>query len=172
MSDQVRSILIGTAGVATAAAVALGLTVARGPVLASPAALRATVRLAGVAFLFQAAHFGEELATGFAHRFPEVFGLAPWSARFFVGFNLTWFALWALSLPGLAARYRPALFPLWFLSLGGILNGVAHPVLALVAGGYFPGVATAPLVGLAGGLLVWRLLRITEGRRAPAAVAE
>jgi hypothetical protein len=163
MSEELRSILLGTAGLSVAAAAALLLTLARGGIDASEPRRRAAVRLAAVAVLLQALHFSEELATGFHHRFPEVLGLAPWSLGFFVPFNLFWLAVWALSIRALAARRRAALFPLWFLAIASVANGVGHPLLSLRAGGYFPGLATSPLVGVAGVLLFRRLLAITAG---------
>ena len=116
MSEELRSILLGTAGLSVAGVIALFLALARGGVQAGEAELRAAVRLGGVAVLFQAAHFAEELATGFHLRFPALLGLSPWSLRFFVTFNLFWLVVWGLSLWGLRARWRAALFPLWFLA--------------------------------------------------------
>jgi hypothetical protein len=92
--------------------------------------------------------------------------LPPWSTAFFVSFNLAWLALWVLSVFGLRAGYRPAFFPLWFLALAMIANGVAHPLLSMVAGGYFPGLISSPAVGVVGALLLSRLRRVT----APATV--
>jgi hypothetical protein len=114
MTEELRSILVGTAGLSVAGVVALLLTLARGGVVASRTELRAAVRLAFAVVLVQAAHFAEELTTGFHRRFPELLGLSPWSLRFFVSFNLVWLAIWGLSLWGLNARRRTALFPLWF----------------------------------------------------------
>ncbi len=161
MNEELRSVLLGTAGLSVGAIVAVVLTVTRGPIGAGVAELRAAVRLAAVAVLLQFAHFAEELATGFRERFPELLGLAPWSSRFFVSFNLFWLAAWGLSLPGLAARRRVALFPLWFLAIAGLANGVAHLVFSARVGGYFPGLFTSPLVGILGLLLMRRLLQIT-----------
>jgi hypothetical protein len=118
MTAELRSILLGTAGLSVAGVVALLLTLARGGVVASRIELRAAVRLASAVVLVQAVHFAEELATGFHRRFPELLGLSPWSLPFFVSFNLVWLAIWGLSLWGLNTRRRAALFPLWFLGLG------------------------------------------------------
>ena len=162
MSEGLRSILTGTAGLSVAAVIALLLTLARGGVDADPTRLRKAVRVTVVAILFQSAHFAEELATGFHERFPVLLGLAPWSLRFFVPFNLIWLALWTLSLFGLAARWRAALFPLWFLGLGCVANGIAHPLFSLRTGGYFPGLVTSPVVGIVGVFLLRRLSRVTD----------
>jgi len=163
MSEELRSILLGTAGLSVAAVAALGLTLARGGVVADKRELRTSLLLSCVAILLQAAHFAEEWATGFHQRFPELLGLSPWSTRFFVTFNLVWIALWLLSLWGMKARRRVALFPLWFLGLGCVANGIAHPLFALRTEGYFPGLVTSPLVGIVGLLLLRRLFRITGG---------
>jgi hypothetical protein len=160
MTAELRSILLGTAGLSAAAVMALLLTLAR-EIDASDTQLGAGVRLAAVAVLFQAAHFGEELAAGFYQRFPELLGLSPWSLRFFVGFNLFWLAAWCLGIWGLKAGHRAALFPLWFLSIGCVANGLAHPLFAARSGGYFPGLVTSPMVGILGIVLFRRLLRIT-----------
>ena len=162
MSDQLRSILIGTAGLSVAAVIALLLTLVRGGVETSGRELRLAVRLAFVTTLVQAGHFTEELATGFHRRFPELLGLSPWSLRFFVSFNLVWLAAWVLSLWGLAARRRIALFPLWFLGIASVVNGLAHPALSVRTGGYFPGLVTSPFVGILGILLLRQLGMTTK----------
>jgi len=171
LSDEVRSILLGTAGLSVAGVIALVLTLGRGGVGGSETEVQATVRLAAVAILFQAVHFAEELTTEFHQRFPEVLGLAPWSLRFFVSFNLCWLAIWGLSAWGLAARQRAALFPLWFLAIACVANAVVHPVLSIRAGGYFPGLVTSPLVGVVGVLLLRRLLQVTNAPRGPTLAA-
>jgi len=140
--------------------VALGLTIRRD--WRSGADLRSAAWLVAVTLVAQALHFGEELATGFELRFPALFGLGPMSNGFFVSFNVGWLAIWMLAGWGLARRFRPALFPLWFLAIGSAMNGIAHPLLALRAGGYFPGLVTSPLVGVAGFLLLRRLATITR----------
>lgn len=162
MSDQLRSILLGTAGLSVAAVIALLLTLFRGGVEASGRELRTAICLASITTLIQAGHFAEEWATGFHRRFPELLSLSPWSTEFFVSFNLVWLVVWGLSLWGLSARRRIALFPLWFLGIAGVVNGLAHPALSLRAGGYFPGLATSPLVGVAGIVLLRQLGMITK----------
>jgi len=157
-----RSILLGTAGLSLAALGALALTLLRGGPRASRAELRAAARLAAVVVLLQAAHFAEELVTGFHRRFPEALGLVPWPAAFFVPFNLFWLLIWVLACPRLAAGSRLALAALWFLGLAALANGVAHPLLAARAGVYFPGLVSAPLLGVVGLLLLRRLASVTR----------
>jgi hypothetical protein len=158
VNDEIRSVLVGTAGLSVAAAVAAWLTVSRAAVAGGSRRTRAAISLAVAAIVCQAAHFGEELATGFHLRFPAWLGLAPWPPAFFVSFNLIWLAVWAVSCPALASGWRAAAFPIWFLAIAGVVNGVAHPLLSLAVRGYFPGLVTSPLVGIAG-LLLFRTMR-------------
>ena len=144
------------------AVVALGLTISRGGVIASPSAVQTAVRFSAIAVAAQAGHFVEELATGFHERFPAAFGQEPMSLPLFVSFNVAWLGIWAWSAWGLARRRQAALFPLWFLGIASVANGFAHPLLALNAGGYFPGLATSPLVAVVGALLLARLSRLTR----------
>jgi hypothetical protein len=165
--ESLRSMLIGTSGLAIGAAIALVLALTRGYARADEARMRHAVRIAVLTIAAQAGHFGEELETGFARRFPEMLGLAPWPDLLFVLFNVSWLAVWAMSVPALFARRRAALFPLWFLGIAGVANGVAHPLLAIRAAGYFPGLYTSPFVGMMAGLLLGNLIAVT----APAAHA-
>jgi hypothetical protein len=64
----------------------------------------------------------------------------------------------------LAARQRIALFPLWFMGIACVVNGLGHPALSARAGGYFPGLVTSPLVGVLGILLLRKLGLITRLR--------
>jgi hypothetical protein len=162
MSEELRSILLGTAGLSVAGIAALCLTLARERSGANDPELRAAARLAAVAVIVQSAHFIEEVSTGFHHRFPELLGLAPWPLSFFVVFNLVWLLIWSASVWGVTARLPSALFALWFLSLASTANGVAHPLFALGVGGYFPGLVSAPVIGVLGVLLFRCLLRITR----------
>jgi hypothetical protein len=162
VGDDLRSIFVGTAGLSVAAAVAVYLALSRGRPPCDLAGIRVAVRAAALATGLQAAHFVEELATGFHRRFPIELGLAPWPASFFLSFNLFWLVVWAVSGRRLPGRHAAALAALWFLGLAGVINAAAHPLLAVRAGGYFPGLVTAPLAGVAGFLLLRRLAAITR----------
>lgn len=144
------------------AVVALGIAIARGGIRAEGPALRRAVVVAILAILAQIAHFGEELAMDLSRALPGFFGLQPMPDSVFVAINLVALAVWALCIPVLAARHWAALFPLWFLAVASVANAVLHPLLALAVGGYFPGVWTAPLVGLAGVLLLRSLSGATS----------
>ncbi len=163
MSEDLSSILLGTAGLSLAALAALFLTLTRDEVSSSPQARQAAVHTASGAVLIQAFHFGEEFLTGFHRHFPELLGLAPWSSLFFASFNVFWLAVWGLSCLGLLAGRRPALAALWFLGLAALANAFAHPALSLRVGGYFPGLFTSPILGILGVLLVRRLTALTRG---------
>ena len=162
MNEEVRSLLPSAGILGVAVVIALFLSFTRDWAGTSGNYIRGAVRIAMVTVLFQAVHFAEELFTGFHERFPALFGLAPMALGVFVSFNLAWLVIWSLSVWGLAARNRVALFPLWFLSLGCIGNGVAHPSFSVLVGGYFPGLVTSPIVGVLGVLLLRRLLSITD----------
>jgi hypothetical protein len=138
------------------------LTLTRAQPRAEQGDIRAVVGLAAVTILLQTAHFAEELVTGFHRRFPEILGVAPWSSRFFVSFNLFWLGAWIVSIWGVTARRQSALFALWFLAIACVANGLAHPLLSARVGGYFPGLFTSPLIGIAGMLLLRRLLFATR----------
>ena len=164
MSDSLRSILLSTAVLQVLAVVALGLTILRRPgPEADSAALDRIISLFLVGITAQSIHFIEEFITGFYLRWPESLGLSPWSAEFFVSFNVSWIAIWVLSAAGLRAGIRAALFPTWFFAIGMTVNLVGHPLLALYAGGYFPGLWSSPVVGVLGVMLLNRLWRHTEG---------
>lgn len=122
-----------------------------------------------IATVIQAAHFAEEAATGFHIAFPAYFGQAPVPFAVFLAFNLVWLIVWFASIHGVYAGRTAALFAAWFLALAGMLNGIAHPLLAASVGGYFPGLATSPAIGIAG-LLLWQRLRRST-RKVPGQVS-
>ena len=105
--------------------------------------------------------------TGFHERFPTLFRLREMPLGFFVSLNVAWLGIWSASLWGLRARHRAALFPLWFLGMGCIANGVAHPVFSVFVGGYFPGLLTSPVVGFLGVVLLRQLLGVTQAVESP-----
>ena len=164
MNESLRSIVTGTAALWVGAAVALLLTMLRRPVGGDLAGREQTARLFLLGLAVQCLHFLEEFITHFENRFPALLGLPPWPESFFVGFNLIWLSVWILSAIDLERGYRFALFPAWFFAIAAIVNGIAHPVLAVIAHGYFPGLVTSPVLGILGVLLWLRLLRLTRNR--------
>ena len=104
--------------------------------------------LLALATAIQGGHFVEEWATDFHIRFPALFGLDPMPLSFFVVFNLTWIVVWSASVPLLRTGRKAAFFAAWFLAIAGMLNGVAHPLMAVLSGGYFPGLISSPFIGL------------------------
>lgn len=69
------------------------------------------------------------------------------------------------------SRSRAALFALLFLSIASLFDGVAHPLLSVVARGYFPGLVTSPVVAALGGVLLRSLLRVTRPLEHPTGAA-
>ena len=118
------------------------------------AAAKALMLATGV----QGVHFMEEWSTGFHEKLGPLFGLPPMSQSYFVTFNVLWIAIWIICIPGLRAGWFFAFFASWFLAIAAMINGIAHPLLAMVAGGYFPGLFTSPLIALAG-VRLWTRLR-------------
>jgi len=165
MNDALRSVLVGTSGLALAASVALAFTFYRAPVSVGAATHNRAIPLIATCLVLQSAHFIEEYTTRFYQRFPALLGLAPWSARFFVAFNVFWLIVWAVAALGVRSGSRVAFFPLWFLAMAMIANGIAHPVLAVRASGYFPGLITAPVLGITGVALWMRLMSLTQRAR-------
>ena len=159
MKENLRSILLGTSALTAAAVVAIFLAATRHGFKSDRRSRDKVINLLLAAISLQCLHFTEEFLTHFNERFPQRFGLPAWSNEFFVAFNLFWIAVWILAAIGVRANVRLAFFPVWFLIIGMVINGIAHPLLAIAAGGYFPGLWTSPLVGLLGlilGLNVWR----------------
>ena len=161
MTDELRSILTGTLGLSIPAVVSAWLAIRRSVRLSAGPELNRVRQVAAIAILLQAGHFGEEWYTGFYRRFPEMLGFVPWPSTFFVAFNLAWLMTWSVSAAGLSNHPRLFSFPIWFLGIASVVNGIAHPALASASGGYFPGLWTSPLVAVAGVLLLRALGRAT-----------
>ena len=119
-------------------------------------------RALALATAAQTLHFAEETWAGFYVQFPALLGLPAMSLPFFLAFNLAWLAIWIASIEGLKSSRPVAFFAAWFLAIAGMLNGIAHPLMAIRSGGYFPGLATALLTGFAGAWLWIRLFRATR----------
>jgi hypothetical protein len=162
MQGEASSALLGTSGLALGLIVALTLASSR-PGVAAEHRLRVR-RIASLAVVLQAGHFGEEYLQQFYLRFPALLGIAPWSKGFFVTFNFVWLAVWVLAIASLGKFARVAAFPLWFLAIASAANGVAHPLLSLAVAGYFPGLWSSPLVGLLGVVLLRALADATSAR--------
>ena len=133
----------------------------RSPVYKAAERLEASRALA-LAVGIQTVHFIEEAATGFHERLGAFFGLPGLPFDGFVAFNLAWLGIWIASIPGVRSARTVAFFAAWFLAIAGMVNGVAHPLLALASGSYFPGLASSPFIGIAGLWLWSRLQMATE----------
>lgn len=157
------SLLPSIAVLGTAALAAAFVSLKR-PLAANPAAIGEASRTLALATGVQAVHFLEEAFTGLHAGLPALIGAPPIPLPLFVGFNVAWLVAWTASVPGLRARRAAALFAAWFLAIAGVVNGIAHPLLAVASGGYFSGLISAPVVGA---ICVWlgiRLRRATVRR--------
>lgn len=150
-------------GLAALAAVALTLT-RRSPEDRT-AERHSAARVLTLAVAAQGIHFVEEAATGFHQRFGPLFGFPEMPFFGFVVFNIACLVMWVASIPGLRSARSAAFFAAWFLALAGMLNGLAHPMLALAGGGYFPGLVSSPFIALAAAWLWLRLWTATQLRR-------
>jgi len=160
MSSELSSVIIGTSGLSLAAIAALFLSTARDRIRAVD--LPSVRRLAMFGVVLQMGHFAEETWTQFYVWFPELLGLARWSEAFFVSFNLVWALIWVVSIALLKRYPRAAVFPIWFLGIASVANGVVHPALSLATSGYFPGLWSSPVVGILGVVLFRALASTTR----------
>ena len=110
----------------------------------------------------QSVHFAEEWLTGFHERFPALFGLPAMPLSVFVTFNAVLIGVWLASVPGIRRGQSLAFPASWFLALAGMLNGVAHPLLAVIVGGYFPGLLSSPFIAAAA---VWLWITLQRATR-------
>lgn len=147
-----------------AALAAIGLTQARRSPPENAAQRSAAARILVLALVVQGIHFTEEALTGFPERLAALLGLPAMPMSFFLIFNLAWLAIWVVSVPALRGARRAAFFAAWFLAIAGMINAVAHPLLAVAAGGYFPGLVTSPFIGAAA---AWLWLRLREATTSP-----
>jgi len=152
--------LLGTSGLMLAALAALAVTVIRDPVAGDQ--VPAVRKVASLAILSQLAHFTEEYLYDFHLRFPAILGLIAWPRQAFAAFNLFWLVIWLVALAALVRLPRASAFPLWFLAIASIANGLVHPVLSLTVRDYFPGLWTSPLVAVLGVLLISTLSTATR----------
>jgi hypothetical protein len=114
-----------------------------------------------LALSLQFLHFAEEFTTGFAGRFPHLYGGNPYSPTLFVQINMISYALFVLSaLAAFVFGLRRVLMPAVFFVLYGVLgNAIAHPIWAIMVHGYFPGLFTALIYWVLGPWLLYLLLQ-------------
>ncbi|HEV8608523.1 MAG TPA: HXXEE domain-containing protein [Thermoanaerobaculia bacterium] len=117
--------------------------------------------------LAQAAHSIEEtlarlydffwVATGRLHELVPAITQMRMSARTFAVLNMSFIAILLGSVPFVRARKAPALLLAGIAGAIEVLNGVGHTAGAIWFRGYVPGVATAPLLFVAGVLVLREL---------------
>lgn len=154
-----------------AALVALVLTRSRRSPPERETEHESAARALAIATAIQALHFSEEAITGFHDRLGATLGTPGMPFSLFVAFNLAWLGIWIVSVPGLRRGGAFPFFAAWFLAIAGMFNGIAHPLLAVAAGGeYFPGLLTSPLIAAAGVLLWIRLWRASVAHTSPSPI--
>ena len=112
------------------------------------------------ALAVQFLHFAEEFTTGFAARFPQLYGGVPYSEKLFVTFNMLAYAVFTLSAilafaRGIRFLVIPALF---FIIYGAIGNAISHTWWSLREQAYFPGLVTAQFYWFIGPYLLAKLV--------------
>jgi hypothetical protein len=117
MSDDLQSIVLTPAGLYLPLVAALILASVRAPRGVDISARTKLIEAFLIGIACQCAHMIEEFVTGFHLLFPPLFGLAPLSGELFVGFNVFWLGVWALSVIGVLHGSRAAYFPIWFFAL-------------------------------------------------------
>lgn len=108
---------------------------------------------------WQFIHFSEEFSTGFATRFPLIYGGEPYTAQFFVVLNMVSYSCFALAAIFAFIRHKPVLLipVLFFNAYGALGNAIAHTTWSLYFGEYFPGLYTAQLYWVLAPLLLRKL---------------
>ena len=147
-----------------AALAALYQTLTYRPLSAKIDNLKSAAVALAVAACIQAAHFTEEALTDFPGRLGALLEIPAMPMSFFVTFNLFWLGVWAVSIRRLPSARPWALFAAWFLAIAGLINGLAHPALAIASDAYFPGLITSPFIGAAG---IWLSRRLKHASRPP-----
>jgi hypothetical protein len=119
--------------------------------------------------LAQAAHSMEEMrarlydffwvATGRLREVAPGFPQVRMSAQTFALLNMLFITVLLGSVPFVRARRAPALALAAIAGGVEVLNGIGHTAAAVWFRGYVPGVATAPLLFVAGVLVILELMR-------------
>ena len=119
--------------------------------------------------LAQAAHSIEEMlarmydffrvATGRMHEVVPAIAQMRMSSQTFATLNMSFITILLGAVPFVRARKAPALALAGIAGAVEVLNGAGHTAGAIWFGGYVPGVGTAPLVFMAGILVLKELFR-------------
>ncbi len=110
-------------------------------------------------------HFAEEFTTGFAEKFPRLYGSAPFSGDLFVTFNMSSYFVFTIAcILALHKNIRFLIIPvLFFVVYGALGNAIAHTWWVIYTKGYFPGFVTAQLYWVAGPVVLYKLLPTKKG---------
>lgn len=117
-----------------------------------------------LAIAVQCLHICEEYLMDFHMKFQGLFGYG-WSDKLFVTFNLVWLFVFVLAAWGVLHQIRLAYLVVWFFAIvGGVGNGIFHPVLSIIESGYFPGLITSAAGLVLGILLIKELVSSSKAR--------
>jgi Protein of unknown function with HXXEE motif len=142
--------------------IAFMFTKKRNPSLENQAERNSAAKVLSFTIIVQCIHFIEEAMTGFNLKLGELLGIPAMSFGFFLIFNLVWIGIWIYSIFGLRSGNGFSFFAAWFLSIAGVLNGIIHPLLSLMAGKYFPGTISSSFVAIASIWLWHKLNTVTS----------
>lgn len=108
----------------------------------------------------QLLHFSEEYLTGFAQKFPLLYGGLPYSDNMFVVINMvSYFIFIITAMLVLTRNNHKVMTPmLFFIVYGAMGNAVAHTVWSIYLSGYFPGLYTGQLYWILGPLMLYKVI--------------
>ncbi|MDH8679036.1 HXXEE domain-containing protein [Fusibacter bizertensis] len=108
----------------------------------------------------QFVHFAEEYVTGFAEKFPLLYGGVPYSDNMFVIINMVSYFIFTITAMLVLTRnnYRVMTPMLFFIVYGAMGNAIAHTVWSIYLAGYFPGLYTAQLYWIVGPLMLNKVI--------------
>ncbi|MEN8721311.1 MAG: hypothetical protein ABF335_00335 [Alphaproteobacteria bacterium] len=110
-----------------------------------------------ITLVWQFVHLYEKWVTGFAEVFPRSLGYEPSSLPNYMVLTLANLIVVSSGLYFLRKGTRIGTYAAWFLAMIGFVNGIAHPLLAIIFaddGWYYPGLYTA-IVHLFLGTWLW-----------------
>lgn len=108
----------------------------------------------------QFVHFAEEFMTGFATKFPALYGGQAYTDVTFVNINMISYVIFTLTALGVfVGRMKFFITPmLFFIVYGAMGNAIAHTTWSLYLGQYFPGLITGQIYWILGPILLKKLI--------------
>lgn len=108
-------------------------------------------------------HFTEEYLTDFTIAVPGLLGEPAYPTDYWIVFNMVAYTVFILGGIILFKSIKSLMIiPLFFITVGVLINAVGHILLALYVGGYFPGLYTALIYIIIGPVLIKRVFQTTK----------